>query len=433
MSPIHTGIVGMCVLLLLLAGGVPIGFAMTLMGFVGFTYIVSLSGAFHILANVPFEAISNYDFCVIPLFFLMASICLNAGFGSSLFRLVYAWLGRIPGGLSMATVAACAIFAAASASTVATAATIGKVAIPEMKAYKYDSRLACGCVAAGGTLGILIPPSGILIVYGIITEQSITDLFIAGVIPGILLALAFMTVTFVWARINPAVAPAGPGTSFKEKMDAIGNSVEMVVLLLLIVIGLIVGWFTPTEAGAAGAFGSLVLSLFRRRLSLEGFKEAFKDALYGTGMVFTIIIGALIFNAFLAVSTIPMELASWVTSLGFAPVVILSIIILVYLFMGCFIDAFSMILLTIPIFFPLVRALDFDPIWFGIIVVLVVEVALITPPVGMNVYVISGITPDVPMIEIFKGIMPFLWVLIAFIILMIAFPQIALYLPGLLR
>ena len=432
MSPIVTGLVGIAVLLLFLACGMPIGFAMILLGFAGFSYLVNLSGAFHILAKVPYVAISNYDFCVIPLFFLMASICLTTGFGTSLFKLVYTWIGRIPGGLSMATVGACAMFAAASASTIATALTIGKVAIPEMKAYKYDSRLACGCVAAGGTLGILIPPSGILIVYGIITEQSIAKLFIGGIIPGVMLALIFMVLTFVWARLNPAIAPTGPSTSFREKLAAIGESTEMVLLLLLVIVGLIVGWFTPTEAGAAGAFGAIVLSLIRRRLNLERFKEAFIDTLYGAGMVFTILVGALIFNSFLAVSTIPMELASWVAGLGLPPVMIMALILLVYLVLGCFIDAFSMVLLTIPIFFPVVTALGFNPIWFGVIVVLVVEIALITPPVGMNVYVIWGITRDVPMETIFRGILPFLAALIVFIIFLVAFPQIILFLPGLM-
>jgi tripartite ATP-independent transporter DctM subunit len=325
------------------------------------------------------------------------------------------------------------MFAAASASTIATALTIGKVAIPEMRAYKYDSRLACGCVAAGGTLGILIPPSGVLIVYGIITEQSITKLFIAGILPGIILTLFFISLTILWARLNPSLAPASPGTTFKEKLNAFRDSFEIILLLVLVVIGLIVGWFTPTEAGAAGAFGSIFLSFIRKRLNLEKFKEAFSDTLYGAGMVFTILIGALVFNAFLAVSTIPMELATWAAGLNLPPIMIMLVIILIYLFLGCFIDAFSMILLTIPIFFPVVRALGFDPIWFGIITVLVAEIALITPPVGMNVYVIWGISTDVSMETIFRGIMPFLLALVIFIALLVVFPQIVLFLPGLME
>ena len=431
MSPIVIGVLGVLILLLLLAFGMPIGFGMILIGFAGFTYLASWSGAVNIMANIPYDAINNYDFCVIPLFFLMAAIFLVSGFGSNLFHLVYTLVGRIPGGLAVATVGACAIFAAASASTIATALTIGKVAIPEMNEYKYDNRLSCGCVAAGGTLGILIPPSGVLIIYGIITEQSITKLFIGGIIPGLILALSFILLIILWALINPSLAPAGPRTSFKEKLKALKDSIEMILLLVLIIMGLIVGWFTPTEAGAAGAFGALLLSLLRKRLTLEKFKTAFLDTLYSAGMVFSILIGALIFNAFLAISTIPMELADAVTGLPLPPVVIMIVILLVYMGLGCFIDAFSMILLTIPIFFPVIRTLGFDPIWFGIITVLVVEIALITPPVGMNVYVIWGITEDVPMTDIFKGIMPFLVALVGLIILLIIFPSIVTFLPDL--
>ncbi len=428
MSEIAIGVIGIAVLLVLMAAGMHIGFAMLLVGFSGFSYLANFDGAFHILTMVPYGTISNYDLCVIPLFFFMASICLVAGLGRSLFKLIYVWTGRIPGGLAVATIGACAFFAAASASTVATAATMGKVAIPEMKAYKYDTGLACGCVAAGGTLGILIPPSGILIVYGIMTEQSIGKLFIAGIIPGIILTLLFMGVTFLWASFKPGIAPAGRGTTLKEKLLAFGESGEMVALLLFIIAGLIIGWFTPTEAGAAGAFGAIVLSLIRRRLTFRGFVEAFMDTLIGSGMIFIIMIGALVFNAFLAVSTIPMELASWVTDLDLSPMVTLLIIIFTYLVLGCFIDAFSMVLLTVPIFVPVIVALGFDPIWFGIITVLVVEMALITPPVGMNVYVISGIAKDVPLEKIFSGVMPYLLMMVVIVVLLIVFPGLTLFL-----
>ena len=428
MNSLAVGVVGVAVLLVLMAAGMPIGFAMILVGFAGYSHLVNVNGALHIMAMVPYNAISNYDFCVIPLFFMMASVCFVAGLGRSLFRLVHIWTGRIPGGLAVATIGACAFFAAASASTVATAATMGKVAIPEMKAYKYDSRVACGCVAAGGTLGILIPPSGILIIYGIMTEQSINNLFIAGIIPGIILALLFMITTFFWAWLKPSVAPAGKGTSFKEKLLALGECGEMLFLLLFIIVGLIVGWFTPTEAGAAGSFGAIVLSLIRRRLTFQGFMDAFTDTLFGSGLVFTILIGALVFNAFLAVSTIPMELATWVSNLGLSPIVTMAIIIFTYLVLGCFIDAFSMVLLTVPIFFPVVTAVGFDPIWFGVITVIVVEMALITPPVGMNVYVISGIAKDVPIDTIFRGVMPYLLMMFVLTGLLLAFPGLALFL-----
>jgi C4-dicarboxylate transporter DctM subunit len=427
-SMIATGIVGIGILLAVMALGMPIGFAMMLVGFVGYTWLVNPGGAFHMLAVIPYQAVTSYDLCVIPLFFFMASVCLVSGLGRTLFRLVYAWTGRVPGGLAIATIGACAFFAAASASTVATAATIGKVAIPEMKSYKYDMRVACGCVAAGGTLGILIPPSGILIIYGIMTEQSISRLFAAGIIPGIMLALLFMAVTFVWALINPVALPAGGKTSLREKLYAFGDSAEILFLLIFIILGIIFGWFTPTEAGAAGAFGAIVLSIIRGRLTFRKFKEAFVDTLFGSGLVFTIVIGALVFNGFLAVSTIPMELAGWVTGLGLSATVTVVIILIVYSVLGCFLDAFSMVILTVPIFAPLVRAIGFDLIWFGIIVVLVTEMALISPPVGMNVFVISGIAKDVPIDTVFMGVMPYLFAMVFIVAMLVAFPGIALYL-----
>ncbi len=421
----------MCVLLFMMAIGMPIGFAMLVIGFVGFAYLGNMSGAIHVVVNTPYSLVSNYDYCVLPLFLLMASICLKAGLGQSLFRLVYVWIGRMRGGLAAATIGACAFFAAASASSIATAVTMGMVAIPEMKRYGYDEGLATGCVAAGGGLGILIPPSGTLIVYGILTEQSISKLFIAGLLPGILLALSFILMIYLRARRNPKLAPAGERVSFKDKMAATADSAEMVALLLIVIVGLIIGWFTPTEAGAVGALGAILLSLIRRRLSWQGFREALVETVKTSGMIFVILTGAMVFNSFLAVSTIPMELAGAIGQLGWPPMLVFVLIVFVYLILGCFIDAMSMILLTIPIFYPLMLKLGFDPIWFGIIIVMMVELAMISPPVGMNVYVISGIARDVPMQKIFKGIIPFLLVEVAFIILITAFPQIVLFLPGL--
>jgi tripartite ATP-independent transporter DctM subunit len=425
-----TGLIGIIVLLGLMALGMPIGFSMMLLGFAGFTYLVKLSGAFNVITTIPFATISNYDYCVLPLFVLMAAICLETGLGKSLFLMVYTWIGRLQGGLAVATIGACALFAAASASSIATAVTIGTVAIPEMRRYKYDLALSTGCVAAGGTLGILIPPSGTLIIYGIITQQSISKLFIAGILPGITLAFMFMVMIYIRARLNPNLAPAGPSTSFKEKLSATGQSAEMIALLLLVIIGLIVGLFTPTEAGAIGAFGAIVFSMIRRRLSWQGFKNSILDTLQNTGMIFVIMVGALIFNAFLAVSTIPMELASWITGFNLSPLVVMIVIIVIYIVLGCFIDAFSMVLLTVPIFYHLVTGIGFDPIWFGIIIVLVTEMAMITPPVGINVYVISGITRDAPMATVFRGITPFAITMVIFLIILIAFPQVALVLPS---
>lgn len=430
MSPIITGIVGVSALLVLMFMGMPIGFAMLLSGFAGFAYLVSFNGAFQVLTAVPYTLVTSYDYAVLPLFLLMAEICMAAGMGKSLYRLVYVWIGRMRGGLAIATLGACAFFAAASSSSIATAATIGLVAVPEMRNYKYDAGLATGCLAAGGGLGILIPPSGVLIMYGIMTQQSISKLFIAGLLPGILLTLMFMTMIYIRARLKPSLAPAGGKTSMKEKVTATTDALEMVALLVIVIVGLVIGWFTPTEAGAAGALGALILSLIRRRLSWSGFKKALVETLRTSGMIFIILIGAMTFNSFLAVTTIPMELAGWVSGLGLPPVVVMILIMILYLVLGTFIDEVSMVLLTIPVFYPLIVALGYDPIWFGIMIVMVVEMGMISPPVGMTIYVIKGITPDVPIGKIFRGVVPFLIVEVIFVGLIIAFPAIVLFLPN---
>jgi len=430
MTPIVAGIVGMSVLVVLMFMGMPIGLAMLITGFAGFTYVVHLSGAFQVLFSVPYSLITSYDYAVLPLFLLMAEICMAAGMGQSLYKLVYAWIGRLRGGLAVATLGACAFFAAASSSSIATAATIGLVAIPEMRKYKYDTAVATGCLAAGGGLGILIPPSGVLILYGIMTQQSITKLFIAGLLPGIILTLMFMMTIYIRAWFKPELAPAGERTTMREKVTAMSDSVEMVVLLILVIVGLVIGWFTPTEAGAAGALGALLLSLIRKRLSWQGLKKALVQTLRTTGMIFTILMGALVLNSFLAVSTIPMELAGWVSGLGLPPILVMIIIIIVYVLLGTIIDAISAVLLTLPVFFPLIVELGFDPIWFGVVIVMVVEMGMISPPVGMTLYVIKGIVPDIPIGTIFRGTIPFIVVELVFVALITAFPVIVTFLPS---
>ena len=429
MSPIVTGVIGLVALFVLMFVGMPIGFAMLLVGSVGFVYIVRLSGALHILASVPYGLISNYDYCVLPLFLLMGTIILNAGFGRSLFRLAHVMTGRMPGGLAVATIFACAVFAAVSSSSIACALTIGLIAIPEMRRYRYDDCLAAGAVASGGTLGILIPPSGVFIIYGIMTEQSIGKLFVAGIIPGFMLALMFIAVIYIRVRLKPALAPPGQSFSLKELISALGGCAEMLALLLLVLGGLMIGWFTPTEAGAVGACGAILLALVRRQLSWQGFKESIIDTVRNTGMIFIILTGALVFNAFFAVTTIPMELAGWVTALPVPPFVIMLVIFLMYVMLGTFLDEVSMILLTLPVFFPVVTKLGFDPIWFGVIIVLVVEMGMISPPVGMTMFVVKGIAPDIPIETIFKGVLPFTIVVALLMILLLVFPQIALFLP----
>lgn len=431
MSPVITGLVGILVLFAVMLAGMPIGFAMLLVGGLGAMYLVGAGGANHLVAQVSFDLISSYDYSVLPLFILMASICLAAGMADNLFRFVNAWLGRLRGGVAMAAVGACAIFAAMSASSIATAVTIGSVAIPEMQRRKYDGGLAAATVSAGGTLGILIPPSGILIMYGIITQQSIGKLFAAGIVPGVILTLAYMGVVWFTALRRPTMAPKmTDAVCWHERLSATGASLDIMALIAAVIVGIILGWFSPTEAGAIGVFGALLISLARRRLTWLGFKRAVADALRNAGMLFVIIMGAYVFNSFLALSTIPMELAAWVEGLGLPPILVMIAIIVVYFVLGCFIDANSMVLLTIPIFFPLVTSLGFDPIWFGIIIVLMVELAAITPPMGLNVYVISGVAKEVPMQQIFRNILPFVLADLAVVGLLLAFPLLATTIPG---
>jgi tripartite ATP-independent transporter DctM subunit len=430
MSPIVVGLIGIALLLFLLIIGSPVGVAMALVGFGGFALLVSPTAALFKLANTPFEVISNYNMAVVPLFILMAQIISVSGFGQSLYKTAHKWLGHLSGGLCMATIAACAVFSAVSASSIATAVTLGLVALPQMRKFGYDDSLATGSVAAGGSMGVLIPPSGILIMYGIISQESIAKLFMAGIVPGILEAVFYICTVFILCRINPGLGPRGKKAPCREKIESLTGIIEVVLLILFVLGGLFVGWFTPTEAGGVGAFGAIVISLFRKRLTVRKFRQAILQTVLTTGMVYFIIISAFLLNFFMAVSTIPAELANFAAGLPLSQNGIMLVILLIYLFLGCFLDAMAMVLLTIPIFLPVAKALGFDPIWFGIILVRVMEVAVITPPVGMNIFAISGVAKDVPIYAIYKGIIPFLAADIINILLLLFFPQIVLFLPG---
>ncbi|MFA5079529.1 MAG: TRAP transporter large permease, partial [Dehalococcoidia bacterium] len=335
------------------------------------------------------------------------------------------------GGLALASVIGCAGFAAINGSTSATAAAMGKVCIPEMKRYNYDDSISTGIVAAAGTLGIMIPPSTIFIVYGILTEQSIGKLFMAGVFPGLLIAALLMIAVAIVCMRNPRLAPAGEASTFKEKVEALTGIIEMLFLFCFVILGLFFGWFSPTQAGAAGVAGAILIGLVTRQLTWAGFINALKDAVRVTCFVMIIVAGATVFGHFIAITTIPMMLTDWVGSLPIPPVAVMAVIIVIYMMGGCFMDSLALITLTIPIFYPVVLALGLDPIWFGVIIVLVTEMGVITPPVGINVYVIKGIAPDVPLETIFKGIAPFLAALVVAAVILLLFPQIATFLPSL--
>ena len=431
MNPVIIGIVGIAVLVVIFLLRMPVGFAMAFVGFVGFSFLVSPQAGLGILARDVFHTFSSYSLTVIPMFVFMGSIAAASGISRRLYDASHALLGRLRGGLAIATVAGCASFAAICGSTTATAAAMGKVALPEMKRYKYDDSLATGCVAAAGSLGILIPPSTIFIIYGIMTEQSIGKLFVAGVFPGIILAGLFVATVALVCRRNPSLAPASPATSWREKIDVIAGITETVVLFIFVIAGLFLGWFSPTQAGGAGAAGALLIGIIRGQLSWQGFLSAIKDALRITCMVMVIVAGATVFGHFMAVTKIPFILSDWVVNLPLPPMAIMGVIVVIYLIGGCFMDALALITLTIPIFYPAVIALGFDPIWFGVTIVLITEMGVITPPVGVNVYVIKGIAEDVPLETIFKGILPFLAALVVMIAILILFPQIATFLPNL--
>ena len=406
---------------------------MTIIGFIGFSYLVSVDAALNLLAVDFFETFNSYNLTVIPLFVLMGQIAFHSGISSRLFKTAYKFIGHWPGGMAIATVGACTGFSAISGSTNATAATMAAVALPEMKKYGYDDELATGVVAAGGSMGILIPPSVIFIIYGIMTEQSIGKLFVAGIIPGILLTLLFIATVVIWTKMYPGLAPKGPKTGLKEKLQSLSGLVETLLLFALVMGGLFTGLFTPNEAGSVGAFGALVIALVRRNLSFQAFMQALSDTTKISCMVLVIVAGATVFGHFLTVTHIPFNIANWVVGFDLPSWAIMALIILVYLIGGCFIDALALIMLTVPIFYPVITALGYDPMWFGVIIVLITQIGVITPPVGINVYVVNGVAKDVPLQTIFKGVLPFLIALIIGTLLLIPFPEIALYLPGLMK
>ena len=433
MSVTIIGIIGIAILVILLFSNMPVGFVMGFLGFIGFSYIRGVEPGLSLLVRDVFEVFSSYGLTVVPLFVFMGQIAFYSGISRRLYDSAYVLLGSRRGGLAIATVGACAGFSAISGSTNATAATMAAVTLPEMKRYGYDMSLATGTVAAAGSLGILIPPSVIFIVYGILTEQSIGKLFAAGILPGILLSFLFVLTIVLRVRKHPSLAPPGPATTAKEKLMSFAGVLETLVIFGLVMGGIFFGIFTPTEAAAAGAFLTMLIAILRRQLTWEGFLNSLADTTRISCMVMVIVTGAIIFGHFMAVTRLPYDLANWVSQLPLPNYAIMGIIIVVYLFGGCFMDALAMIMLTIPIFYPVAQALGFDPIWFGVVIVLITEMGVITPPVGVNVYVVYGVAKDVPLETIFKGVFPMLLALLLCNLILLIFPQIALFLPGLMK
>lgn len=434
MSTLMVGIISIIAFFVLLALRLPIAYGMALVGFAGFSYLTSPAAAFSMVGQEIYSTFSSYSLGVIAMFVWMGFLAFYSGIGTRLYVFAYKLIGHYPGGLAIATQAACAVFGAICGSNTATAATIGAIALPEMKKYKYDSSLATASVAAGGVLGVLIPPSVIFIIYGMATEQSVGKLFMAGIVPGILLMFLYMGAIWIITARRPHLGPAGPKASWQEKAEALrGGLGEVLVVFSISMGGLFAGWFTPTEAGAVGAAGVLGVALVKRGLTWQGFNKSLWDATRTTAMIMLLIAGAMIFGRLMAISRLPFELANLAGDLPLPPFAVMAIILLIYFVLGCFIDALALVLLTVPIFYPIVvNTLGYDPIWFGVIVVMTVAMGVITPPVGMNVYIIKGVAPDVPLEVIYKGIWPFLWAIVVALVLLIAFPQLATFLPAMI-
>lgn len=429
MDPITIGTLTFVILFFMLILTVPIGFAMGICGLAGMSMIIGFGPSLSLFGTTVYETTVTYDLSIVPLFVLMGAVAARSGLSQELYGAFNAWFGAFRGGLALATVGACGAFAAICGSSVATAATMSKVALPEMKRYNYDESLATGSVAAGGIIGILIPPSVVLVLYGVLTETSIGDLFIAGFLPGVLTIVGFMLVVVVMTRIYPTIGPAGEQATFAEKFAALGRTWAIILLFALVIGGIYFGVFTPTEAAGIGAVGAFVISALRGRLTFTNIREALMETVTTTAMIFTILIGALTLNNLMVFSGIAGALSGFVSGLDMHPMAVMAVILLIYLVMGCFLDALAMILLTVPIFFPIITNLGFDPIWFGIIVVMVVELGLITPPIGMNVFVIKGMAPDVRLSSIYKGVIPFVIAQLILIVLVFFIPDIALWLP----
>ena len=432
-SPLTIGIIFLVVMLILLFLGVSVGTSMAVAAILGIAFILTPTAALAKVGSTPYETMNSYSFAVIPLFVLMANIIATTGVGKALYEFFNSFVGHIRGGLAMATILACAIFSAISSTPIGTVITIGLIALPEMKRKGYSDSLATGAIASGGSLGPLIPPSAVLIIYAIVTQTSMTRLFIAGVIPGIILALLMCLAIYVYCLIVPTAGPRSQRHTFKEAAQALSRCFEIILLIALVLLGLFFGWFTPTEAGAIGSVGAIVVTLVRRKLTMERFLAAVKDTLENTGMVYLVLIGAFLLNYLAALAGISSAISNFVSSLDMGYKMVTIIIFCIYIFLGCFLDALAMILLTMPIFFPVITDLGGDPIWFGIIVVLAMNVGNITPPVGMSVFVVAGLDRSIRMETIFKGVFPFVIANLILVVVLVLFPEIVMWLPSLIK
>jgi tripartite ATP-independent transporter DctM subunit len=433
MEPPLIGLLGFVALLMLIGLRIPIAVALAMVGICGGAMLNGWNAVAFILGSLPYETVFPYSLSVVPLFVMMGVFASHAGLSTALYQAVNAMIGHRRGGLASATVGACAGFGAICGSSLATAATMCRVALPEMRRHGYSDRLAAGAIAAGGTLGVLIPPSIILVVYALLTEQSIGKLFAAALIPGAVGTLLYVGAVSVQTRLKPDLAPPAERSPWPVRLAALRSVWPVVLLFALVIGGIYLGWFSPTEAAAVGAFGTLVLAAARRRLSRRVLVDCLLETAGITAMIFTILIGTAIFNFFIETTTLPHLMAATVSQLGWPPLAVLALIMAFYLVLGCFMDSLSMVFVTVPFVFPLVLALGLDPVWFGILLVTIVEISLITPPVGMNLFVIKAVAGDLPLKTAIAGVAPFLVADMVRLILLIAFPALTLWLPSLMR
>jgi tripartite ATP-independent transporter DctM subunit len=430
MSPDAVALIGFVILFILMLLRVPVGMAMGLVGVTGYSYLVGPGPALKLIGQTSMRTVTDYTFGVIPMFMLMGAFVSVSGVSKELFRAANSFVGHLRGGLGVATVVACGGFAAICGSSVATAATFAGVAYPEMRRYGYPQSFSTGVIAAGGTLGAMLPPSTVLAVYAIITQQDIGKLFMAGIVPGFLALLMYVLTITILVKLRPDMLPAGPVRPWSERVRGLKEVWAPLVLFAFVIGGLYGGVFTPTEAGGMGAGGAFLLGVVRGKLSRAQIREALLSATRTSAAVFTVLIGALLFGYFLTITQVPQRLTELLSGLGLGPYGVLALIMLMYLVLGCLMDAMAMIILTVPIIYPIVVGLGFDPIWFGIIIVMTVELGLIHPPVGMNVFVIKSVVKDVSFSTIFKGVIPFVITDLIRLLILIAFPMIALWLPG---
>ena len=429
MTEVIVGIIGLSVLVAFFLTGIELALAMILVGFFGFAYLISFEAAFSMMAKDVFDTFESYNLTVVPLFILMGQIAFNAGIARRLYDTANKFIGHIPGGLAIATVAGATVFKAISGSSVATAATFSSVAVPEMDRFGYSKELSTGIVATVGTLGILLPPSVVLIIFGVITQQSIGKLFVAGIIPGLLIALFFVFVIVGWCKIDPSVGPKGKKFSWKDRLFSLPEVIWPIVIFLVIIGGLLNGFFTPTEAGSVGTFAVIVLSFAKRDINLRKSAKSVLESLVTATMVLFLLAGSAVLGHFLAVTKIPMLVSDWVVQLPIHRSIIIFFVTLIYLIGGSFIDDLAFMILATPVFFPAVLKLGYDPLWFGMMIAVTVMIGVVIPPVAINVFVVKNIT-KVPIGVVYRGVYPFLVSLVLCGILLFIFPQIATFLPS---